>query len=275
VYVPNAGSQNVTIIGGSTNTVVATVAAGNIPRGIVFNPQNNRVYVSNYSSDNITVIDGNLNAVIATIPVGDVPTAMFHNPSGNSIYCSNVGAPGPNTPSACTISIVDAGSNTVVKTLTTGDEPTAFCYSPVNKKIYWVNEWSHSVSIVRATNDSLLKVISLGSGLVQPVDMCYNSVNERIYTANRLTYDLTVIKDTQLVTGITPMPVNGSPLVFFPNPSSGVVNLSRKAMVRLYSLVGELLYASPGPVNQLDITFLPAGMYLLQTERGMIRLIRL
>ena len=77
---------NPQLSGGASNAVIATVSAGNLPRGIMFNPQNNRVYVSNYASDNITVIDGNSNAAIATIPVGDEPTAFCYSPVNKKIY---------------------------------------------------------------------------------------------------------------------------------------------------------------------------------------------
>jgi YVTN family beta-propeller protein len=196
VYCPNAGSQNLSIIDGASDAVIATVSTGNIPRGIVFNQQSNRVYCSNYGSDNVTVIDGVTNAVIATVAVGDGPTAIFHNPAGNKIYCSNVGAPGPGTPTVCTISVIDGTNNNVIKTLTAGDEPTAFCYSVNNQKVYWINEWSHTVSVVDAATDSLLKVMPLGNPPVQPVDMCYNPQQERVYTANRLTFNLSVFRDS-------------------------------------------------------------------------------
>jgi len=101
-------------------------------------------------------VDGVTNAVVANVAVGDGPTAIFHNPAGNKIYCSNVGAPGPNTPAACTVSVIDATSNTVTKTIVTGDEPTAFCYSANNRKMYWLNEWSHSLSVLNADTDTLL-----------------------------------------------------------------------------------------------------------------------
>lgn len=108
---------------------------------------------------------------------------------------------------------------------------------------------------------------------MQPVDLCYNPINERVYSANRLTYNLTVIKDTLLV--VDPPPVNGSPLVCFPNPTNGVININRGVVIRLYSAVGELLFTSSAPVNRLDISFLPAGIYFLKTDQGVFRLFRL
>jgi len=140
----------------------------------------------------VSVIDGVSNAVIATVPVGDGPTALGHNPIGNSVYVSNVGAPGPNTPAACSVSVISDATRTVIKTLPAGDEPTAFCYSARDRKMYWVNEWSHTLAIVDAATDTQVALLPLGTGQVQPVDIAYNSVNGLIYTANRLTMSIGV-----------------------------------------------------------------------------------
>jgi YVTN family beta-propeller protein len=247
---------------------------GNLPRGIVFNPQNNKVYVSNCSSDNVKVIDGVTDAVISTITVGDGPTAMFHNPSGNKIYCSNVGAPGPNTPAACTISVIDAVNNTVISTITAGDEPTAFCYSPNNNKIYWVDEWSHRVSVADATKDSVIMTISLGSGVVQPVDLCYNPINERVYTANRLTYNLTVIKDSFTTAGIPSPTIENSLIKIYPNPVDHILYLNEKFSFSVYSLNGKLMYQKAESSDHLDVSSFTSGTYLLVTEKGAIRFVK-
>jgi YVTN family beta-propeller protein len=247
---------------------------GNVPRGIVFNPQSNRVYVSNYGSDNVKVVDGVTDSIISTITVGDGPTALFHNPSGNKIYCSNVGAPGPNTPAVCTISVIDALSNTVIKTITAGDEPTAFCYSTNNNKIYWVDEWSHRVSVADATADSVITTISLGGGLVQPVDLCYNPINERVYTANRLTYNLTVIKDSLTTTGISYPTIDNSFIKIYPNPAENALYLNDKLSFSVYSSNGQLMSQQAESSAHLDVSNLTPGLYFLVTDKGVVRFVK-
>ncbi|MFN7591859.1 MAG: YncE family protein, partial [Bacteroidota bacterium] len=275
IYVPNAGSQNLSVISGSSNMVITTVPMGNIPRGIVYNPQSNRVYVSNYGSDNVIVIDGASDQIVTTIAVGDGPTALFHNPFGNKIYCSNVGAPGPNTPEECTISVIDATSNTVIKSITAGDEPTAFCYSTANNKVYWVDEWSHRVAVADAASDSIISLISLGSSLVQPVDICYNPVNERVYTANRLTYDITVIKDSlPITTGLFKFNYESAVSIhIYPNPTADycIIKADQRAMGKRYRLVGVagqtilagILWTG---TQYLDLSAVPSGTYYLTID---------
>jgi YVTN family beta-propeller protein len=47
IYVSNLNSNNVSVIDGSTNTVITTVVVGNSPSGIAVNPTTNLVYVVN------------------------------------------------------------------------------------------------------------------------------------------------------------------------------------------------------------------------------------
>ena len=70
-YVTNNGSDNVSVIGISTNTVVATVAVGSEPSGVAVSPDGKFVYVTNAGADNISVIQTSDNTVIGTWDGGD------------------------------------------------------------------------------------------------------------------------------------------------------------------------------------------------------------
>src|ERR1051325_5582441 len=75
-YIPNSGSNNVSVIKGSTNTVVATVPVGQYPTGVAVTPQNTHVYVTNGLSNNVSVIETAINTVVATVGVGSTPTGV-------------------------------------------------------------------------------------------------------------------------------------------------------------------------------------------------------
>src|ERR1700722_1113826 len=74
IYVPNAGLNTLTVISGSSETVVANVPLGQQPIAAAFNPVTNVVYVSTTGtgtgSGAIAEIDASSNTLIATIPVG-------------------------------------------------------------------------------------------------------------------------------------------------------------------------------------------------------------
>jgi YVTN family beta-propeller protein len=57
IYVANAGSNTVSVIDGTTNTVVATVTVGTTPFGVAVNPTTNRIYVTNSGSNTVSVIE--------------------------------------------------------------------------------------------------------------------------------------------------------------------------------------------------------------------------
>jgi len=77
------------VIDGATNGVIATVAVGDGPYALCYNPTNNKVYCANMSSANVTVVDGATNGVITTIPVGREPFDFCHNPAQNRVYVAN------------------------------------------------------------------------------------------------------------------------------------------------------------------------------------------
>jgi YVTN family beta-propeller protein len=80
IYVANFNSNDVSVIDGATNAVIATIPVGGNPAGVDVNPLTDRIYVANRASDNVSVIDGVTNTVIATVPVGARPFAVGVNP---------------------------------------------------------------------------------------------------------------------------------------------------------------------------------------------------
>ena len=90
VYVSNAGSNTVSILNTTTNSVVGTIPVGAGPNGIAYNQDNGKVYVANSVSGTISVINGSSNTVSNTIPVGKTPIGLGYNPINNSIYVASL-----------------------------------------------------------------------------------------------------------------------------------------------------------------------------------------
>ncbi|MCX6844594.1 MAG: YncE family protein, partial [candidate division WOR-3 bacterium] len=141
VYCANYYSDNVTVIDGATNGVIATVAVGTSPCALCYNPTNNKVYCANRYSDNMTVIDGATNSVIATVAAGDLPQALCYNPTADKVYCSNGGV--------ANVTVVDGATNSVVATVGVGDWPFDFCHNPIQNRVYVGNTEGSSISVLR------------------------------------------------------------------------------------------------------------------------------
>jgi len=79
----------VTVIDGATDRVIATVAVGERPLALCYNPTNNKVYCANADDSSVTVIDGTSDVVVATIGVGAGPNDFAWSPVQNRVYVAN------------------------------------------------------------------------------------------------------------------------------------------------------------------------------------------
>ena len=92
VYVANSGSNNVSVISGTT--VVATIPVGNIPYGVAYDSENGYVYVANSGS--------NTTSVISTTTPGPTTTATLAGTAGSGSWFV--------TPVGVTLTASDAAS---------------------------------------------------------------------------------------------------------------------------------------------------------------------
>ncbi|MFL6404627.1 MAG: YncE family protein [Nitrososphaeraceae archaeon] len=94
IYTANVASNSVTVIDGSTNTVIATITepSDHFPRQLAFNSDNGYIYVADAYSNTISVIDGKTNKLLTSIPTGGtiVDGVAYDSINGN-IYAVNAG----------------------------------------------------------------------------------------------------------------------------------------------------------------------------------------
>src|SRR5689334_19448933 len=81
-YITNQGSHDVSVIDLASQAVVATVAVGRSPAGVVAASRAGKVFVSNPDSKTISVIDMQRQALAATWPAGDGPVGIDASPDG-------------------------------------------------------------------------------------------------------------------------------------------------------------------------------------------------
>jgi len=92
IYVTNKYSNNVSVINGATNKVIASIGVGSHPYSAAFDSANGYIYVTNQYSDNVSVINGATNNVIASIGVGSHPYSAAFDSANGYIYVTNVGS---------------------------------------------------------------------------------------------------------------------------------------------------------------------------------------
>jgi YVTN family beta-propeller protein len=199
IYVSNYGQFNTTgtvsVINGTTNTIIATIPVGKNPQAIAYNPANGLFYVANTLSGTLSIINGTSNSLIDSIVVGDFPgkspTGIAVNSINNTIYVTNMGSN--------TVSVINGTSNVIVDNITSGAggnlfSPTGIAYDSDNDNIYVLNRGSDTVSVINGTTNTLFDEISLNA--IAPSAIAYNTLNNYIYVTNMGSNTVSVINGT-------------------------------------------------------------------------------
>jgi YVTN family beta-propeller protein len=161
IYVSNLTDNSVSVIDGSSNTVVDTISVGAVPEQIAVNSRTNMIYVANSSGDTINAIDGSTDIVVATIPsAGTVFLAV--NPVTNRIYAGNQVAQ--------TVTVIDGSTNTVITTIAIPGEgviPEALAVNSNSNLIYLALdsfENNKSITVISGTTNTIIHTIPLPDG---------------------------------------------------------------------------------------------------------------
>ena len=75
--------------GGRLETVIATVAVGDIPLAVAVDAEANRAYVVSAFDDSLSVIDGATHEVVMTVAVGVKPWDLVLASDGSLVYVAS------------------------------------------------------------------------------------------------------------------------------------------------------------------------------------------
>ncbi len=205
-YIPNQGSDDVSVIDTAANVVVAVVRVGSNPIGVAANSAGTIVYVANVGASTVSVIDTFSNTVLATVPVGSNPLGIAVNPAGTFVYVTNI--------DGGTVSVIDAASNAVVVTIPVGAHPAGVAFNPAGTFAYVANTIG-TVSVIDAATNTVSAAIAVGSN---PVGVAFNPAGTFAYVANGGDNSVSVI-DTAARAVVATVPVGVSPIGVAFNPA--------------------------------------------------------
>jgi len=201
LYVTNQGSNTVSVIDTSSNTISATVPVGNSPYGVVVNPSGTRVYVANLDTNFVSVIDATTNTVIATVTVGTGPFGVAVNRSGKKVYAANKYSDN--------VSVIDTDTNTVITTIPVGKAPHGIALNPAGTRAYVANRDDNSVSVIDTSTDTVTDTIPVGNTL-QGIGT--NREGTRVYVVNFGSNTVSVIDATTKTVVPGDIPVGTKPV---------------------------------------------------------------
>ena len=136
--------------------VAVAVDNGSSPRGIAYDPTQQKLFVANWGSDNVTVFNASTDRLIASIPVGMEPSSAFYDPDNGEVYVANFYSENLTVIDAATETVVGSISGFMFSSPTLGGGNGVFGYDPALHRLYVENTLTTLGGGVPASNLTVL-----------------------------------------------------------------------------------------------------------------------
>jgi YVTN family beta-propeller protein len=200
IYVADMNGDQLSVIDGDTDRVMAIVRVGKGPRDVAVNARTGRIYVAElglYGLENLTwlglrlyrplfaaaVVDGQANDVLAHVVVGVNPWVVQVSEAANRVYVGNY--------SSSNVSVIDGESNEVVEEIDLGrfyvphsiapNAPANRIYVGTSRHLGPIDAGGGKVLVVDAGSNQVLGTIRVGS---RPY-VAVNGQTNRVYVTSR------------------------------------------------------------------------------------------
>ena len=212
IYVSNEKSGDVTVINGSDNQVLGTVAVGKRPRGIHVSPDGKHVYIA-----------------LSGTPIEAPPQIDAH---GNPIFDKKKGDDDEEADKAADgIGVLDVAAQKLTGKLNAGSDPEEFALSKDGRRIYISNEDTKTASVIDIASGKLEHIIPVGQ---EPEGVTTTPDGKQFYVTCEAGGDIFVI-DANSYLPLAHFKVNGRPrsvaflsaggIGFIPSESAGELNV--------------------------------------------------
>lgn len=187
IYVANNNDSVISVISGSTNTVISTVPIKH-PYGLAFDSADGDIYATSIDSIYISVIDGTTNTISGSITVG-VPACegIFYDAvSGNLYVTCEDGATGRifALPGATTSAMAELRA-------ASGTHPLQLTVDTVNDNVYVADfEGGGGLTVISGSANTLIDNVLKGYNFT---DVAFDSASGNLYATNYDSGNVTVI----------------------------------------------------------------------------------
>ena len=189
IYVTNEDSNNVSVISGATNEVVATIPVGKRPRGIKVSPNGSVFYVAlsgspkcppamddhvceameaDKAADGIAEVNTVTHEVVRILPSGSDPEQFDVDWNTRRLYVSNE--------DIHMASILDLDAGEILMQVPTGLEPEGVRLSPDGSLVYVTGEVASDITVINAASGEEIARIDVG---LRPRDMAQQLIRRK------------------------------------------------------------------------------------------------
>jgi len=181
-YVANFGSNSVSVINPTSDSVVSTISTGAGTTTVTLIPGQAKLYVGNRNAGTLSVVSTSSNTVVKTIAVAATPTNMTVNASRNKLYVTHS--------STASVSVIDLATDSLIKTIPVGASPWGLESSPNGAKVYVANLFGNSISVIDTATDTVTKTIAVG---FYPYPVAFTPNGAKAYVVNGTSSSVSVI----------------------------------------------------------------------------------
>ncbi|MDD2582253.1 MAG: hypothetical protein PHR66_09705 [Desulfuromonadaceae bacterium] len=188
-YVTNSGDNTITVFDKQYRQVVAVIATGKEPRGVVFDQQRKRAYVALAGEDAVAVIDITTGEEIRRIRLvnGDAPLELALTPDGKTLLAVDAGSN--------MVSVIDPLSFLELARVSVDDGPSAVLIDPAGLKAYIFNSLAATLSVIDIPRRNVIATIASEAGASRGG---FNRAGDRLYTIHELSSYLTILNPTTM-----------------------------------------------------------------------------
>jgi YVTN family beta-propeller protein len=193
--VANGGSNFVSVISDTTNTVVATVRVGSGPEALADDSGTGEVTVVNGNTKNVSVISVATNSVVATLDVGYYPEGVVYDPGRGEIFVANGGSH-----NGSVVKVISDSTNSIVATIPVGSQPQALAYDSGKGEVFVTTTNPASVSVLSDATSAVVATVPVGA---EPGGLAYDKEKGEILVANGGSNTVSEIFDVANIVGAT------------------------------------------------------------------------
>lgn len=181
-YVSNQGSNTVSVINTSTNTLIPaeSITVGAAPQDLALSQDGNHLYVSRSDGGSVVFVD----LATKTSPVVSTPITGLTTPQGLALVSSGATLAVAERASSGAVRFYDASSGAALSTVTGLTSPQSVTLSPSGSELYVANRGAGNVKIIDltpATPTLMPTVLTVGS---TPFQVRFSPDGSKGYVAN-------------------------------------------------------------------------------------------
>jgi YVTN family beta-propeller protein len=188
LFVANELGNSVSVISGSSNTVVATIAGVLTPSGVAYDNRTQKLYASacNFGQEVVSLISpenlsSNNNSEQPWIPSGGIDAcAAVYDSGKGEIFVMRSGG----------LSVISDRTNSIVANISMRDSTIsgAMAYDSRDGKILVADDFSGNLSIISDSSNAIVHTVRIGTGDVAfgttPSAVAYDAAKNEAFVAN-------------------------------------------------------------------------------------------